>query len=69
MVTTIQISEELLRALKLRKLHTKESYEQVIWDLIEDQLTLKDEVLQRMSQGIDEYEKGEYIEFDEVFED
>ena len=36
MVTTIQVSEKLLGTLKQRKLHEKESYEEVIWDLVED---------------------------------
>lgn len=36
MATTIQISEKLLDTLKQRKLYGKESYEEVIWDLVED---------------------------------
>jgi hypothetical protein len=36
MATTIQISKKLLGTLKQRKLYEKESYEEVIWDLVED---------------------------------
>lgn len=36
MATTIQVSENLLSTLKQRKLYEKESYEEVIWDLVED---------------------------------
>ena len=40
MVTTIQISEDLLAQLKARKMSNKESYENVIWDLWEDSMEL-----------------------------
>ena len=40
-ITTIQISSELKEALRKRKLHVKESYEDIIWDLLEDQMELK----------------------------
>lgn len=36
MVTTIQISEELQEKLKDKKIYDRESYEEVIWDLLED---------------------------------
>ncbi len=36
MVTTIQVSEKLLGTLKQRKFYEKQSYEEVIWDLVED---------------------------------
>lgn len=36
MATTIQINHDLLNTLKSRKLYDRESYEEVIWDLIED---------------------------------
>lgn len=36
--TTIQISKELLSKLQFMKMHSKESYEDIIWDLIEDRL-------------------------------
>lgn len=37
MVTTIQIGNELQEALAKRKLYDRESYEDVIWDLLEDE--------------------------------
>ncbi|MCG3218773.1 MAG: hypothetical protein KAR35_07190 [Candidatus Heimdallarchaeota archaeon] len=67
MPTTIQISEELLKALKRRKLHAKETYEDIIWDLLEDQLTLKDSILKEISEGIEDFEKGIHFTMDEVF--
>jgi len=67
MTTTIQISDELRDALKKRKLHSKETYEGVIWDLIEDQLTLKDEIVVEIEKGLKEYKEGKFVTADEVF--
>jgi predicted CopG family antitoxin len=53
MVTTIQISEELLERLKQLKIHEKESYEDLLWDIIEDRMELSDETI----KNIKEYEK------------
>ena len=69
MPTTIQISDELRDALKKRKLHSKESYESVIWDLIEDQLTLKDEIVAEIEKGLKDYREGKFVTADEVFGD
>ncbi len=43
METTIQISKNLLEKLQLMKMHNKESYEDIIWDLIEDRMELSKE--------------------------
>ncbi|MFH1521803.1 MAG: hypothetical protein ABIF18_02485 [archaeon] len=53
MVTTIQISNPLLEQLKQMKLHVKESYEEIIWDMIEDRMELSEET----KQAIADYEK------------
>ncbi len=53
MGTTIQISKELLGKLKLMKHHEKESYEDLIWDLMEDRMELSEET----KKTISEYEK------------
>ena len=53
METTIQVSKELLEKLKLMKMHEKESYEDIIWDLIEDRLEFSEET----KKSIEEYEK------------
>ncbi len=54
MATTIQISNELLRKLQNMKVHEKESYEELIWDLLEDRMELSDET----KKNIAEYEKS-----------
>lgn len=53
MDTTIQISKELLEKLRMMKVHDKESYEELIWDLIEDRM----EFSEQTKKSIEEYEK------------
>jgi hypothetical protein len=54
METTIQISKNLLEALKVMKIHEKESYESLIWDLVEDRMEFSEET----RKNIEEYEKA-----------
>ena len=54
MDTTIQISRNLLEKLQLMKMHNKESYEDIIWDLIEDRMELSEET----KRSLIEYEKN-----------
>ena len=49
MATTIQVSQELLSKLKERKLYDKESYEEVIWDALEDSMELSEETKKRIA--------------------
>ena len=53
MVTTIQISNDLLEQLKKMKLGEKESYENIIWDLLEDRMALSEQT----KKAIKDYEK------------
>jgi len=53
METTIQVSKNLLEKLKEMKIQEKESYENLLWDLIEDRMELSKET----KQAINEYEK------------
>lgn len=66
MATTIQISEELLEVLKNRKMHSKESYEDIIWDLIEDTMELSEETKRRIAQSEKEIERGETASLAEI---
>jgi len=43
MVTTIQVSKRLVESLKERKMYDKESYEDIVWDLLEDSMELSEE--------------------------
>lgn len=66
MVTSIQISEDLKKVLQNRKLRSNETYEDVIWDLIEDALELNDETKAAIKQAELEYERGKTISHDEL---
>ena len=49
--TTISISQELLTKLKERKLYDKESYEEVIWDALEDSMELSKQTLANIKKS------------------
>ena len=58
MVTTIQISDELLKTLKKKKMNDKESYEDIIWDLLEDTMKLSEETKRDLVIGRQQYKEG-----------
>jgi len=66
MATTIQVSKELLSTLKGRKLYTKESYEEVIWDALEDSMELSDETKKRIKLAEADVKAGRIYSHDEV---
>jgi len=66
MVTTIQISDELLGKLKLMKIFDKESYEEIIWDLLEDRMELSDETKKNIKISERQIKEGKTISIEEV---
>lgn len=66
MATTIQISEELKYELQKRKLNVRETYENVIWDLIEDTMELSEETLRNIEQSRKEFKEGKYITHEQL---
>lgn len=60
METTIQISKKLQDELKKRKLHVKESYEDIIWNLMEDTLELSEETKKSIEESRKDFEKGHF---------
>ncbi len=66
MATTIQVSQELLSKLKERKLYDKESYEEVIWDALEDSMTLSKETKKRIKLAEADIKAGRIYSLDEV---
>ena len=66
MATTIQVSEELKYELQNRKLYVKETYEEVIWDLIEDTKELNEETLKNIEQSRREIKEGKLISFENI---
>jgi predicted transcriptional regulator len=58
MVTTIQISEELKTKLTERKMYNKETYEEVIWDLLEDTMELSNETKKNINESMKDIKTG-----------
>ena len=58
MATTIKVSTELLGELKQKKLYDKESYEEVIWDLLEDTMEISEETKKEIEQARREIKQG-----------
>ena len=58
MDTTIQISNSLKKELLKRKFFNKETYEEVIWDLIEDNQELSELTKKEIAQSRAEYKAG-----------
>lgn len=66
MPTTIQISEELRDKLAARKLSDKESYEEVISDLLEDTLELSEETKKEIEQARKEIKEGKVYTLEDI---
>ncbi len=66
MTTTIQISNELVHILKNRKQYDNESYEEVIWDLLEDTMELSEETKKEIKQAEKEFKEGKIVSLAEV---
>lgn len=64
--TTIQLSSELLNRLKMMKLHEKESYEDLIWDLIEDRMEFSEETKQNIAQSERDIKEGRTISLEDL---
>jgi len=58
MVTSIQISEKLQRELVKRKFFDKETYEEVIWGLVEDSQELSEQTKKEIAQARAEIKAG-----------
>ena len=66
MDTTIQISKELVEKLKQMKLHAKESYEDLIWDLLEDRMEFSEETKRNIAQAEKDYKEGRFHKWEDV---
>jgi hypothetical protein len=66
MVTTIQITKELQEELKQRKMYDKESYEDIIWDLIEDTQELSEETKKNIKEAEEDFKNKRYSTLEEI---
>ena len=66
METTIQVSHELMDRLKLMKMQGKESYENIIWDLIEDRLEFSNQTKINLLMSESEIKTGKTISIEKL---
>ena len=66
MATTIQVSNKLVEELKNRKMYDKESYEEVIWDLIEDTMELREETKRHIEQARKDIKEGRIYTHEQI---
>ena len=64
--TTIQVSSRLIKELKNRKMYDKESYEDIIWDLLEDSMELSEETKRHIKQSEKDIAQGKTVSLSEV---
>lgn len=58
MATTIQISEKLKKELARMKLSNRETYESIIWDLLEDTIELSEMTKKELEESREEIRAG-----------
>ncbi len=66
MATTIQISENLQSALQNKKLYEKETYEEVIWALLEDTMELSEETKIDLIKAEEDIKAGRTTSLEEI---
>lgn len=66
MATTIQISEQLQEVLSQKKFVEKETYEEVIWDLVEDTQELNAQTKKEIAQARAEIKKGKVHTLEQI---
>ena len=66
MDTTIQISSELLERLRNMKMYSKESYENIIWDLVEDRLEFSEATKRNLEQSEKEIKEKKTISLENM---
>ena len=66
MATTIQISEDLQKELSKKKLYDRETYEEILWNMIEDVTELSEETKRELIESRKEISEGKIHTFDAV---
>ena len=59
--TTIQISQDLQQELNKMKLFSKETYEEVIWNIIEDTKELSEQTKMEIAKARQEIAEGKFV--------
>ncbi len=64
--TTIQISKNLKKELDKMKIFDRETYEEVIWDIIEDTKEISEETKKEIEEARKEIARGEFVTLSEI---
>jgi predicted transcriptional regulator len=66
MATTIQISQDLKQELDKRKISNRETYEEVIWDLVEDTMELSEQTKKNIKESMEDVKAGRVYTMEEI---
>lgn len=66
MATTIQVSEDLVNELRERKQFDKESYEDIIWDILEDTKELSEQTKKDIEEARAQIKAGKFYTHEQV---
>ena len=66
MESTMQISKDLLDRLAKMKMYEKESYENVVWDLIEDRMEFSKETKMNIEKSEKEIKEGRIVSLEQI---
>jgi len=64
--TSIRVSKELIKSLSKLKISDNETYEDIIWDIMEPYLEPSQEVKESIEEGRKEYKNKETISFEDI---
>ena len=64
--TSIQIKKKTKKILDSLKISKRETYNDIIDNLIEDSLNLNEETLEDIQKAMEEYEQGQFISLKEA---
>ena len=66
MATTIQISSVLQEELNKRKFFDRETYEEIIWDMIEDTIEINEATKRELAEARQEIKAGKFHTFEQI---
>jgi len=66
MATTIQVSEKLKKELSKMKFSNRETYENIIWDLLEDTIELNERTKKELEESREEIRAGKIYTLGQV---
>jgi len=69
MVKRIQLSEELKKVLSKKKLSERETYENIIWNLLEDNMELNEQTKKELEVSRKEIKEGKIITLNKLKEE